>query len=204
MRRDQSIGQILVLFDPLIHKPACVTRALRVTEQNEATTLVFVRHVPFEGVQNVAIGELAVAWSDVATPRQKRDLTMDRGKDSTNARIAGRLVQGHKTLFVIRDQVRVGRGINTQGRVDVEAIKLRISRPLVHLDLEGVEYRALLGANATLGRAPNVLFENDHLDEGGRIYDHLDAMGFAKFDEVEHNELWRWASLVPDEEDDYR
>lgn len=75
---------------------------------------------------------------------------------------------------------------------------------LVHLDLEGFEYRALLGGNATLGRAPNVLFENDHLDEGGRIYDHLDAMGFAKFDEVEHNELWRWASLVPDEEDDYR
>ncbi|KAH8072141.1 hypothetical protein JL721_4055 [Aureococcus anophagefferens] len=68
----------------------------------------------------------------------------------------------------------------------------------------GFEYRALLGGNATLGRAPNVLFENDHLDEGGRIYDHLEAMGFAKFDEVEHNELWRWASLVPDEEDDYR
>ncbi|KAK7254096.1 hypothetical protein SO694_00008145 [Aureococcus anophagefferens] len=38
--------------------------------------------------------------------------------------------------------------------------------------------------------APNVLFENDHLDEGADyLYDHLEAMGFAKFDEVEHN--WR-------------
>ena len=61
---------------------------------------------------------------------------------------------------------------------------------VVHLDLEGFEFRAMLGANATLSRAPNVVFENDHGDDPDGVVAHLTTLGFTKLDEVEHNEHW--------------
>jgi len=62
---------------------------------------------------------------------------------------------------------------------------------LIHLDLEGAEYRALQGATKTLKKTrPMLIFENDHLKERKEMYTMLQIAGYSKESEVEHNEFW--------------
>ena len=64
---------------------------------------------------------------------------------------------------------------------------------LLHLDVEGAELRALRGARATLRSSrPLLVFENNHLSND-TLYGTaalLEAHGYVKQDEVEHNEVW--------------
>ena len=61
------------------------------------------------------------------------------------------------------------------------------------MDVEGAELRALRGARATLRSSrPLLVFENNHLSNDTQYGTAalLEAHGYVKRDEVEHNEVW--------------
>lgn len=74
--------------------------------------------------------------------------------------------------------------------IDTLAAKFK-NIEFVHLDLEGGEYKGILGAVETLTKNhPSVMFENDHLREHSEMIDLLISHGYNKTIEVEHNEVW--------------
>lgn len=61
----------------------------------------------------------------------------------------------------------------------------------IHLDLEGAEYKGMIGAVKTITKNhPTIIFENDHLKERSQMKDLLISQGYKKTTEVEHNEVW--------------